>query len=456
MAKVSLVVLIVMGAWNCAPPPLSQEFIPPLHLESPVIIIPGAMGTQLMDPQTGKVVWGKILDLKAMNPHEALINPQVDGLEFPIDARPIHENRDRLVPISELTSFQMINRILEVKVYRKLFKSLSSCGLKEGNIRQCSIDANLFFFPYDWKRDPVESAILLGERIDEIKRVYKNPGLKVTLIAHSMGGMIAKYYLMYGKKDVITNVSELDQLPEPDYSGARNVDKVFFLGTPHQGSAHAFKALHEGEYLMPFVSASSWATFTMPAIYEMLPLDSKSLFVDPLGNPVALDVFDIETWTQYGIGIFSESEWESFERECAILFPNRSPDLAHEKWLDFRDFVQAALERGKRFQYAVAKMNWGKMETEYYIVAGKCNPTLSAIEFRVLESGKAEIRAVKRKLLRERYYFTDKGDYTVLYRDQLSEIDSASGVLIGCFAHWKMPSYPDVQQMIIENLRTRR
>ena len=107
------------------------------------------LGTQLLDPETGKVVWGKILDLEAMNPHEALVNPDVDGLELPVDVRPIQNNRDRLIPISKLTSFQMINRILEVRIYRHLFNSLSRCGLTEGYIQQCSINANLYFFPYD-------------------------------------------------------------------------------------------------------------------------------------------------------------------------------------------------------------------------------------------------------------------------------------------------------------------
>ena len=44
----------------------------------------------------------------------------------------------------------------------------------------------------------------------------------------------------------------------------------------------------------------------MPSLYEMLPLDTRSLFVDTHGNPVALDIFDIQTWTEHGIGIFNE------------------------------------------------------------------------------------------------------------------------------------------------------
>ncbi|MEE9166728.1 MAG: hypothetical protein V3U24_04605 [Candidatus Neomarinimicrobiota bacterium] len=414
------------------------------------------MGTQLIDPETGDVVWGKIFDLKAMGPHEALINPNRDGIELPINRRPIQHNRDKLVPSSIVTRFEMINRVLEVKVYQGLVETLSSCGLHKGDIQHCTAQDNLFLFPYDWRRDLVESAILLGERIEAIKRVYRNPDQKLTIIAHSMGGLVAKYYLMYGQKDVITGVDDVSQLPQPDYSGARNIDKIFFLGTPHRGSAYAFKALHEGEYLMPLLSVSSWATFTMPSLYEMLPLDSKTFIRDRQGNSLDIDIHNIQTWTEYGLGIFNDVEWKSFEHQCSILFPEKGAELARSRWFEFRDFIHDALVRGKFFQATLAKLDWDKVETDHYIIAGNCYPTLSGVEVVESKSGKAEFRAVKRKLFKEKYYLTDKGDYTVLYRDQSPEIDSARGVLTGCFTHRRMPSYREVQQLIIESLQLER
>lgn len=457
LIKVGFMVLVTVAGGACVPRPAVKVTIPTLPpLSSPVIIIPGMMGTQLVDSETQDVVWGKVLDLKALNPHEALIRPDLDGLELPIDARPIQDNRDRLVPASLLTRFKMINRILEVKVYQGLIEAFAHQGCQVGDIEHCAAGDNLFLFPYDWRRDLVEGAILLGERIAEIQRVNQNPDLQVTLIAHSLGGVIAKYYMMYGPKDVITGVSDAGQMPEPDYSGARNIDKLFLLGTPNHGSFRAFKALNEGEYLMPFVSASRWVTFTMPSLYQMLPLDAGSMFIDEEGNPVALDIFDIETWMQYGIGLFDEVEWTSFEQQCAVLWPDQSPELAHTRRLDFRDFIAAGLRRGKLFQQALVKMDWGKVETEHYIIAGNCDPTLSGFRIRVLKSGKTTIRAVKRKLFSEHYYFTDSGDKIVLYSDQAPELDRANDVLIGCLAHRSMPGNPKVQQMIMRNLRAQR
>lgn len=455
--KVGFMVLVTVAGGACASRPAAQGTIPTLPpFNSPVIIIPGMMGTQLVDPETQDVVWGKVLDLKALKPHEALIHPELDGLELPIDARPIQDNRDRLVPTALLARFKMINRILEVKVYQGLIEAFTHQGCQVGDIEHCTAGENLFLFPYDWRRDLVEGAILLGERIAEIQRVNLNPDLKVTLIAHSLGGVIAKYYMMYGPKDVITGVSDADQLPEPDYSGARNIDKLFLLGTPNRGSIIAFKALNEGVYLMPFVSTSRWVTFTMPSLYQMLPLDTGSMFIDEGGNPVALDIFDIETWMEYGIGLFDAVEWTSFEQQCAVLLPDQAPELAHTRRLDFRDFIEAGLRRGKLFQQALAKMDWGQVETEHYIIAGNCDPTLSGFRFRVLKSGKTTIRAVKRKLFREHYYFTDRGDKTVLYSDQAPELDGADDVLIDCLSHRSMPGNLKVQRMIMRNLQVQR
>ncbi|MBL7031490.1 MAG: hypothetical protein ISR89_10015, partial [Candidatus Marinimicrobia bacterium] len=141
--------------------------LPIIHPDNPVIIIPGIMGSQLVDSETGDVVWGKVIDLKAVNPHEALIHPEIDGLELPTDQWPITENRDRLVPTNILTKYEMINRVAEVEAYQGLIQRFSQCGLQEGDIHQCTARDNLYLFGYDWRRDLVETARILGERIEE-------------------------------------------------------------------------------------------------------------------------------------------------------------------------------------------------------------------------------------------------------------------------------------------------
>ena len=451
-------ILHILSIWtmlfllSCAGPLTRFSDLPIIHPENPIIIIPGMMGSQLVDSKTGDVIWGKVIDFKAVDPHEALIHPEIDGLELPTDKSPINENRDRLVPTNILTKYEMINRIAAVEAYRGLIQRFTQCGLQKGDIHQCTALDNLYLFGYDWRRDLVETARILGERIEEIQRVSPNTKQKVTLITHSLGGIVANYYLMYGKKDVISGISDPNDIPEPDYSGAENVEKVFFLGVPFGGSPYAYKSLHDGEYLGPFVYASQWTTFTMPSIYELLPLDTTTVFVDENGQPITIDHFDVENWVKYGMGIFNDAEWNQFEQECTLVFSEEGANLSNQIWFEFKEFIQSALIRGKIFQTALSKMEWEKVNTQYIVVSGNCHETLSKIEWIEREGEKPIIRGVKSRGISEKYYFTAKGDNTVLIESQLKASQHADSVNIGCFIHRHMPSNLEIQKLIIDQL----
>ena len=60
-----------------------------------------------------------------------------------------------------------------------------------------------YIFPYDWRQDNVVIARKLDALIEQLRRDYGDPQLKVDLVAHSMGGLIARYYLQYGTTDVL-------------------------------------------------------------------------------------------------------------------------------------------------------------------------------------------------------------------------------------------------------------
>jgi len=116
--KTILSIWMLLFLFSCGTPLSTINNLPITHPKNPIIIIPGMMGSQLVDSKNGNVIWGKVVDLKAVDPHEALIHPDVDGLELPIDQVPISNNRDGLVPTNILTTYEMINRIAEVEVYQ--------------------------------------------------------------------------------------------------------------------------------------------------------------------------------------------------------------------------------------------------------------------------------------------------------------------------------------------------
>jgi pimeloyl-ACP methyl ester carboxylesterase len=78
---------------------------------------------------------------------------------------------------------------------------------------------DLFPFPYNWRNSNVETALLLKEKIDEVKEICECD--KVDLVAHSMGGLVARQYI------------QSDAYEE-------DVDQLIFLGTPHLGAPKAY------------------------------------------------------------------------------------------------------------------------------------------------------------------------------------------------------------------------
>ena len=63
--------------------------------------------------------------------------------------------------------------------------------------------ARLYVFTYDWRQDNVKTVQKLDELIEQIRLDYKDPALRVDVIAHSMGGLVVRYYERYGTVDVL-------------------------------------------------------------------------------------------------------------------------------------------------------------------------------------------------------------------------------------------------------------
>lgn len=74
----------------------------------------------------------------------------------------------------------------------------------------------LYFWQYDWVYSNAYSATLLSSAVNEV--LAKHPGTtRVDFIAHSMGGLVGRYYIK-------------------NFSGAIKVDDFAMLGTPNHGT----------------------------------------------------------------------------------------------------------------------------------------------------------------------------------------------------------------------------
>jgi len=89
-------------------------------------------------------------------------------------------------------------------------------------------DKNLFIFPYEWRASNVETAKLLRTKIEEIKTKMNWP--KVDIVAHSMGGLVAREYI-------------------ETLNGGSGVDQLITLGTPQNGSPKSYMAWEAGDLI---------------------------------------------------------------------------------------------------------------------------------------------------------------------------------------------------------------
>lgn len=115
--------------------------------------------------------------------------------------------------------------------------------------------ANLFEFPYDWRRDNRVNANLLKEFLDRQLILWRDyTGLKdarVILLAHSMGGLVARYYL-----EVL--------------EGWQICKALFTFGTPYRGSINAINFLANKYKLLNLVDLTD-VLRSLPSVYQLIP-----------------------------------------------------------------------------------------------------------------------------------------------------------------------------------------
>jgi pimeloyl-ACP methyl ester carboxylesterase len=115
--------------------------------------------------------------------------------------------------------------------------------------------ANFIEFPYDWRLDNRVSAkhlqALVQDRLKRWREHSHNPNARVIFVAHSMGGLVARYYL-----EVL--------------EGWRECRALVTFGTPYRGSLKALDFLVHG-YKKLFVDLTE-VMRTFPSMYQLLPI----------------------------------------------------------------------------------------------------------------------------------------------------------------------------------------
>ncbi len=321
------------------------------------MFIPGMMASVLKDHVSGKVVYGNVF--------QGLIKE----LELPINGKTLRDNQDEVVAGGVVRTFKYIPGVLELDLNDRIAQVARKVGgFKTGQ--------DGFSYSWDWRRDLVEAAQQLDRTIQDIKVKTGQPDLKINLMCHSAGGLVARYYAKYGAVDVLDQES-----PVPSYAGAKNISKIIMLGTPNAGAMESFMTLHQGLWLPSVGRATAEMIFSMPALYEFMPLDGKKIFFDGRGKPLDVDLYDSANWELYGWSVFDPSlqakAREDLKKKLGEVDGERK---FKEKLILQRRFIALVLDRAKRFQAAL----WAgdpieeKQKVRYIVFGGDRAPTLRA------------------------------------------------------------------------------
>jgi len=310
----------------------------------PIIVIPGILGSRIVNRKTGEVVWPSAFRSKTSD----LALPTTPDLDA---------DRDDLVASRILDTAKLARLTPEVYVYHYLLRALEDFGgYREGDWDNPPEggDADTFYvFAYDWRRDNVESARLLVRRIQALKLRLGRPDLRFNIVAHSMGGLIARYAAMYGDRDLPPE----GVAPVPDWSGASFINKIFMFGTPNEGSAEAFATLLEGysvtEGARPRLrllnKLSREDIFTSPAIFQLLPHRAEARFLDEHLRPLALDLYDPAVWRRYGWSAANDPAFRSRIQRG----PARGQEARKGTLAELDAYFEVVLRRARRLHEAL-------------------------------------------------------------------------------------------------------
>lgn len=225
-------------------------------------------------------------------------------------------------------------------IYRGLIERLESAGYEQGT--------DLFIAHYDWRQSNAESAIeYLIPAIERAKAVSGSE--KVDIIAHSMGGLVARQYVRSAQF-------------------ANDVDQLILLGTPSEGAADAYVAWEGGEFPDRWGQGTQWYIRVVelalrhyrnvnfdrplsfraffPSLRDLLPITD---YISRDGIPLAIESLteqnpflqqleaDLALIGQRGVRVVTIAGTDHQTLGAIPLSSNRTQeDITRERWRDGR------------------------------------------------------------------------------------------------------------------------
>ncbi|HVF87432.1 MAG TPA: hypothetical protein VM866_07570, partial [Pyrinomonadaceae bacterium] len=346
----------------------------------PIIVVPGAIGSEIINSRTGEVVWPK------------LFRSSDDELDLPVSPD-LAANRDSLVAGNIIRDARFLPLLPKVNFFKKLLDVLrKDAGYREGDWYTPAPDGDrdtFYVFPYDWRRDNVETARLFIRRVEELKRKLNRPDLRFNIVTQSMGGLVARYAAMYGDADL----PDGDIAPQPTWAGAAHINSIVMFAVPNEGAAEFFAMILDGYSLTDgsrrrvrlLKKLSRHDVLSEPSMFQMIPHPEAARFLDGDLKPLKVDLYDPETWRRYS---WSAAFDPTYRRRFAgnnFSANNKSEDAAAIDTATDTNapgntdaYLAAVLRRAKRFHEALSAPTEGEAPVKLLAFGSSCVDTLDA------------------------------------------------------------------------------
>jgi pimeloyl-ACP methyl ester carboxylesterase len=344
--------LALGGCASVAEPPLRALYrqAPNAPEQPPLILIPGAFGSRLRNLVTNREIWpggtGK------------LVFSRYPDLEVEIDPETLEAVPGRVVADG------IFGDGAGRDYYHRLMRTLESAGgyrLRRPGEPVEPGQRNYYVYAYDWRTDLAAAIGGLDQLIERIRADYADPLLEVDIVAHSGGGLLARYYARYGSASVGD-----DCVPEANCVRARAIRRLVILGTPNLGTIQSALAHIRGEEV-GLAAIAQEVVVTCMAVAQLFPHEDLDWLIDANGDVVVRDVFAIDTWREYGWSVF-----DARVRERVIA----RRGAAHLRLLE--RYFERSLARGRTFSRALAAPA-PEDDVAPFVFGADCEPTLARV-----------------------------------------------------------------------------